>query len=290
MSPENPEGPTLRALVAGYLAEQCQVIVSAEGPLRTGANVIHPTRVAIRRLRSTLRVFAELVDVPQIGLLEGELVWFAGLLGQVRDLDILEKRLRASIANVAPELVIGPVESQLQEEIAARRAVARRQLQEALDDERYCQLLSFLDRWRQEPPLTEAADRPADKASGFVKRADKKLRRRLAAAVGAEQAGDPASDELLHGARKAGKRHRYAVELAAPVLGAQADEIIADRKALQDVLGDYQDSVVSAAFLREVAVSVGSTQGHNGFTYGLLYAGELDSRRSLAQRLQPYIS
>lgn len=295
---------TLHDLVASYITEQCQVILVAEGQLRTGNDVVHATRVAIRRLRSTLRVFGEFVDVPQSGLLEEELVWFAGLLGQVRDLDVLEKRLLSALARLAPELVLGPVESQLRSEIAAQRAVARETVRETLDSDRYRQLLSMVDRWRRDPPMTAAAQAPAAKVSGFVKRADKKLRRRLAQAVAAEGAvahgtapswaaaptDVAAADELLHRARKAGKRHRYAAELAQPVLGARADRIIAARKDFQEVLGDHQDSVVTAAFLRSAAVQVGDVPGHNGFTYGLLYARELDSRQFLATRLEPFVS
>lgn len=295
---------TLHDLVASYITEQCQVILVAEGQLRTGNDVVHATRVAIRRLRSTLRVFGEFVDVPQSGLLEEELVWFAGLLGQVRDLDVLEKRLLSALARLAPELVLGPVESQLQSEIAAQRTVARETVRETLDSDRYRQLLSMVDRWHRDPPMTAAAQTPAAKVSGFVKRADKKLRRRLAQAVAAEGAvahgtapsgaAGPtdvaAADELLHRARKAGKRHRYAAELAQPVLGARADRIIAARKDFQEVLGDHQDSVVTAAFLRSAAVQVGDVPGHNGFTYGLLYARELDSRQLLATRLEPFVS
>ena len=48
---------TLGELVAAYLATQCDVLASNDVGLRTGAPVVHKTRVAARRLRSTLRVF-----------------------------------------------------------------------------------------------------------------------------------------------------------------------------------------------------------------------------------------
>ena len=53
--------------------------------LRRGHDPIHDTRVAIRRLRSTIRVFGKLVDSSAAGHLDEELKWFAGLLGEVRD-------------------------------------------------------------------------------------------------------------------------------------------------------------------------------------------------------------
>ena len=54
------------------------MIIDAEPQLRAGENVIHVTRVAVRRLRSTIRVFDELFDVAQAGRAGGG----AGLVGR----------------------------------------------------------------------------------------------------------------------------------------------------------------------------------------------------------------
>lgn len=285
---DTPE--TVRDLVCRYVVEQCRVIRDAEAPLRAGKNVIHSTRVAVRRLRSTLRVFPELFDVPQAGRLEDELTWWAGQLGEVRDLDVQGERLAGLIAELPPELVLGPVSADVQTEIAARRQVATAVMVDALDGERYRGLLALVDHWRGSAPLTPAADRPVAKINAYLKRADRKLHNRLAAAVTAGRGGDPEGGELLHRARKAGKRHRYAVELAEPLLGARAVKLIAARRDLQDVLGDHQDSLLSAEFLLDLGIHYGSRSGHNGFTYGVLYARELDAQRSLTKRLKPFLS
>ena len=119
-----------------------------------------------------------------------------------------------------------------------------------------------------------------------MKRATKKLDKRLGRAIQARLAGDQDADHLLHQARKAGKRGRYAVELATPVLGKKAAKIIDDRKALQDVLGEYQDSFVAAEFLRSEGVRLGSRPGHNGFTWGLLYGRELARQSAVGDQLK----
>lgn len=279
----------LRSLITAYVTEQCTVLLDAETALRTRDDVIHPTRVALRRLRSTLRVFAEVFDIARAGQLEDELVWWAGLLGAVRDLDILGARLEAAVNALAPELVLGPVRAQLQTEVSVRRHTALDAVVETLDSERYRALATALQEWRTETPYVGGSDTGPARVGFYVKRAEQKVSRRLAAAVAAERASTPAAGELLHRARKSGKRHRYALELAEPALGEKATRAIAVRRELQDVLGDRQDSIVTAEFLREVGAQDGSVPGHNGFTYGLLYARELESGRDLLTRLQPLL-
>jgi CHAD domain-containing protein len=277
---------TLREVVQPYLAEQCRVITEAEGPLRAGEPVIHTTRVAVRRLRSTLRTFEALFDVPTAAKMEEELVWYASLLGAVRDLDILADRMATRIDALPAELVLGPVAGTIATEIAVRRKARMAEVVAALDSDRYAELGRFLTGWRGDPPLTESANGPAATIKKFVRRADRRVNRRMQTAIEAYAVGAPEAEELLHRARKAGKRHRYAVELVEPIWGAKATKVVDRRKRLQDVLGDYQDSLVSAAFLRELGAAYGNRSGQNGFTFGLLYADERHTRDDLQDRLR----
>jgi CHAD domain-containing protein len=279
---------TARDVVGAYVSEQCTVIIDSENQLRAGENVIHTTRVAVRRLRSTLRVFAELFDPSEAGHLEEELVWWAGLLGNVRDMDILAQRQAALLDELPPELILGPVASTIQAELAVQRKQAMDAMLEALDSERYRKLVGLVHHWRSDPPSTAAADASADSIDSAIKKARKRVGKRLDAAAAARRAGEP-SDELFHRARKASKRHRYAVEAAVPVWGSKADKIISQRKDLQDVLGNHQDSIVSAAFLRELGGRIGIRSGQNGFSYGVLYARELHAGDSLLDDLKPFL-
>jgi inorganic triphosphatase YgiF len=65
--------------------DQIEAIFDGDMGLRRGQDPMHDTRVAIRRLRSTIRVFGKLLDRSAAGHLDEELKWFAGLLGEVRD-------------------------------------------------------------------------------------------------------------------------------------------------------------------------------------------------------------
>ena len=269
--PPIEEDSTLADLVSDYLATQCTAIVAGDLGLRLGHDVIHPTRVAIRRLRSTLRTFAPLIDAPESAALEGELVWFAGLLGGVRDADVLRVRLDRLVAELPDELVLGPVATRIDNELRAERAERLRAVAQTLNSARLMTLLESVQRWRLAPPLTAAAEAPAGKVAKFLRRSRRKLHRRLRAASRATQG----QEQLVHRARKAGKRFRYAAELASPTLGDRATEQAREAEALQDLLGEHQDSVVSAAALRRFGASAGTTQGENGFTFGILLEAEL---------------
>ena len=284
----NNKPATAREVVGEYLSEQCTVIIDSENQLRGGENVIHKTRVAVRRLRSTMRVFSELFDPSEAGHLEEELVWWAGLLGNVRDMDILAQRQAALLDGLPAELTLGPVASTIQAELAVQRKQAMDAMLEALDSERYRKLVGLVHHWRSDPPFTAAADASADSIDSAIKKARKKVDKRLSEAVATRRAGEP-SDELFHRARKASKRHRYAVEAALPVWGSKADKIISQRKDLQDVLGNHQDSIVSAAFLRELGGRLGIRSGQNGFSYGVLYAREIYAGDSLLDELKPFL-
>jgi CHAD domain-containing protein len=279
---------TARDVIGEYISEQCTVIIDSENQLRAGENVIHTTRVAVRRLRSTIRVFSELFDPSESGHLEQELVWWAGLLGNVRDMDILAQRQAALLDELPDEVTLGPVASTIQAELAVHRKQAMDAMLEALDSERYRKLVGLVHHWRSDPPFTAAADASADSIDSAIKKARKRVSKRLDAAVAARRAGEP-SDELFHRARKATKRHRYAVEAAVPVWGSKADKIISQRKDLQDVLGNHQDSIVSAAFLRELGGRLGIRSGQNGFSYGILYAREIEAGDSLLDDLKPFL-
>ena len=279
---------SVRALVGDYIAEQCTVIINSEAELRAGANVVHTTRVAARRLRSTMRVFPDFFDASEAVHLEEELVWWAGLLGSLRDLDILAQRQAALLAGLPAELILGPVASTIQTELAVRRKQAADAVVEALDSVRFRKLIGLMHRWRSDAPFTSATDASPNAINPMIKKAKKKAGKRLTMAVAARRAGEP-SDELFHRARRATKRYRYAVEAAQPLWGSKADKIISERKDLQDLLGNHQDGIVSAGFLREIGARRGIRSGQNGFSYGVLYAREIAAGDSLLDDLKPFL-
>jgi CHAD domain-containing protein len=116
----------------------------------------------------------------------------------------------------------------------------------------------------------------------YLDRAGRTLAKRLAKAHRAD-----ATDALLHRARKAGKRTRYAAELAAPLLGKAALRDIKRATKLQDVFGEHQDSITAGDLLLNLATD--ADDATTAFAYGVLYTHEQqrrDSTRKRAQTLQ----
>jgi CHAD domain-containing protein len=252
--------------VAAYLTVQCDVLASNDVGMRTGTPAVHKTRVAARRLRSTLRIFDDVVDAAPAEELDNELKWYADLLGQVRDRDILSSRLTKQIAELPPEQVRGPVEAEITKTLDAEREDAVRRLDRAMRTRRYKHLMQLLRGWRAAPPLTEAAGQKNSAAVEHVEKAQRKADKRLG------KADDDI--EQLHRARKAFKRARYAAELVEPA-ASQMKSIARDAQAMQTLLGEHQDAVVAATFLGTTSADEDIRAG-SAFTYGVLMANELN--------------
>jgi CHAD domain-containing protein len=268
-----------------YLSAQIGEIENGDAELRRGEprrdpDAIHDTRVAIRRLRSTLRVFAKALDAPRVGDMDGELNWFAALLGDVRDCQVQGRRFAEALDGMPDELILGPVRSRIRNELQAIERPARTRMSEAMNSDRYRALLAELRGWRDEPPVGRQIS--AKTLRERARRAERKADRRLAAALGS----GPEAAAMLHRARKAAKRARYAAELRKP-LDKGAKRTVKHYKQIQSLLGDHQDTVVATDALRQMALMAGTTVGENGFSYGMLYAREQQiARRCREDALQ----
>lgn len=210
--------------------------------LDAGDEGIHQARVAARRLRSDLRTFRPVLDAEATLPMHDELKWLGGLLGAVRDDDVLA----VGLAEAIPELDLANREGGVM--LIARLERQRREhldeLLDALDSSRYVELTESLVRFVHDPPLTAEADRPArELLPELAARPWRHLVRNVAALP-----KEPA-DEQLHRVRILAKRARYAAELAAPAVPAAAKHASAIA-AVQTVLGDHQDAVVAEHWLR----------------------------------------
>lgn len=238
---------SLGSLVQEYVRAQCTVILEARGRIEgRDEDAVHPVRVAIRRLRATLSTFGGVYDPELRASFAKELRWAGAALGRVRDLQVLADRFTAE------DDAVGAARAVIAAQLDRDRVAAWHALTAELASARGTALLAEIARWKDEPPFRAKADRPAGAARKHVEKADGLVRARLRRAHAAADAGRASAGPRLHAARKAAKRHRYALELAQPVLGADAREAIERRESLQDVLGEHQDATVAVAYLRSI--------------------------------------
>lgn len=269
---EPRKGTLADDLLVDYVAGQVARIRDHDGPVRDDAeDAVHQMRVATRRLRSVLATYRPVLRPGAAELLRAELKWLGGMLAAARDAEVLRARLLGLVDREPTDLVLGPVARRIETAMADRCETAREAVIEALDSDRYLALLAALDGFVDRPPASETARRPADEVlPGLLQRDWKRLRRRARDVAGTD-VGD--RDHALHELRKAAKRMRYAAEMAAPALGGPWPEVAERCEALQDLLGEHQDTVVSRDALRAVGVQA-HLSGENGFTFGRLHALE----------------
>jgi CHAD domain-containing protein len=226
---------------------------------------VHQARVATRRIRSDLRTFRKVVDPAWDESLRTELKWLAGLLGEVRDDDVLLGRLEARVEALSPD--DRAAGEHALDALRAERNDARDQLLAGLRSARYVELIErLLAAARAVPAADDAVDLELDLGDLAVK-PWKKLR------DAADALHDDSPDTDLHETRILAKRARYAAEAVAPAVGKGAKRFASRVADLQDVLGEHQDAVVAGQWLREHVPS-GPDAARTAFVAGLLAAQE----------------
>ena len=148
---------TAGGVALAYLSEQGDEFVRCHLILRNGQPEVHRFRVAVRRIRSTLRVFRHLFEPQQSAALSTELAWLSGLLGEVRDRDVLLQRLIPNVQALPAELVLGSVGAHIETTLLLERTDHQTRVAAAMDSERYAVLVDMLRSWRHGAPLTHLA-------------------------------------------------------------------------------------------------------------------------------------
>lgn len=239
------------AAVLGYLALQLGVIQSLTDAVRLDApDSVHRSRVATRRIRSTLRSYGDLFSPGSLRALRSELRWHAEELGLPRDAEVLQARLLAQAEQAdftGREVIIDRIRSSL----AAAHAAAHDQLVASMATQRYEALQVELARLLAEPRWSRLADEPGRVVlPGLLERTVDRVRE-----LASHAAARPQDLTRWHEVRKAAKRARYGAELLVPVLGAPAETIRARWEAVTEALGQVQDAVVAQQMIGELAWS-----------------------------------
>lgn len=203
---------------------------------------VHQARVATRRLRAALRLFADVLPPEACGERD-ELQWIANQLGPLRDLDVQLRRLASSAEALRETDALEPYAAWL----AAERARALSPLCAAMASDRFAALrgrLEGTDRWQPAEPAEQPP--PGERIAGAMK----PLRKAT------DNLHEPPAPMELHRVRIRAKRARYTVEFFEQAYGKPATRLLERLVAIQELLGGLQDSIVAQARV-EQAIAIG---------------------------------
>jgi inorganic triphosphatase YgiF len=203
---------------------------------------VHQARVALRRMRSTVRLWRKHSRFP--APLVAELQWIGRELGAARDADVFVIETLPQLADgLAPGL--DDAMRKLAGTAQARRETSRRQARAALASGRFARLALDLLVW--------AHDAPDETTRRLRKLAMRQLGRALERLVDAARFFIALSPERRHRVRILAKRLRYALDLFAVALPAQPTAAYVERLShLQDLLGELNDAAVARETLRDL--------------------------------------
>lgn len=263
---------TMGELAFASLRRDASAMVEHEPGTRLGDDIeeLHQMRVATRRLRAALALFAEALPV-RAQALRAEIGWLAGALGAVRDLDVQLEQARAWRADARSEEAAGLDE--LLERLHLERTAARAELLATLDSRRYQRFVTGLTSMLEAgvPRRSALARTPAAVAlPGLIEQHQAAARR---AARRAKRSG--VADDF-HRLRIKTKRLRYALDFSVELFGTPARRYAKTLAALQGRLGSMQDAEVGAERLRRLAL-VGAAEG-------ALSSGAIFTMGGLAER------
>jgi CHAD domain-containing protein len=272
-----PDDPAADAVHAHLITHVRRFLLQDVRVRRDLPDSVHQMRVAARRLRSGLRVFAPLVEETWSRHLRDELGWAASELGLSRDSEVLLARLDAH-ADELEEKDSLLIHSHVDPFMHAKAAAGRQEALEAMRSERHLDLLDELVEAANRPRLSDAALKPCRQVLPPL---FAKAWRKLAKEVSALTLDGP-SDEW-HETRITAKRARYAAEALVPVFGSPAKNLATALSNVTEQLGEHQDAWIAQETCRELADHF---DGPTGFALGLLRAYEVESELIARVKMQ----
>ena len=267
--PELPAGLSVAAAfayVVGHLTDVILYLAPAAAEGQDGPEPVHQMRVAVRRLRSAIKVFRRAVHCPAVAAADAGLRALAKRMAPTRDWDVFVTETGAAVAEAFPN------EKRLQRLLAAaerRRRTGHAELRSFLQGVEFRRLgieLACLAGGQARHATLDAAtqDELATSLDAFAARV---LNRRLKRLVQADDDITELEPAALHAIRLHAKRLRYAAEIFAPLYsGKVTDRFIRRLMRLQDRLGAVNDAAVAATLLKDL---VGTGGGH-AFAVGLV--------------------
>jgi CHAD domain-containing protein len=232
-----------------------------QGAIEGDQESVHDMRVAIRRMRSLIRVFKPYLPKDRIKALKKGLKATTRSLGTVRDLDVFHLHFDEYIQEQSSwrEEAFGPLLDLWLE----KHAAARQELVAYLKGSDYrsfvgelSKFLNKFEKWSAEISAEQRENRVHQIVPSIIYNLDRNVRVM-------ERDLTNASIEKLHRLRIELKRYRYTLEFFESVLGNSCSELIEEIIKIQDHLGSLHDAHFALLLVRSQIDEHDPDQIHN---------------------------
>lgn len=263
------------------VARNClgHLLANENALLDTGSGeAIHQMRVALRRLRSAIKVFRPIVAGGQLAQVSDEIRWLLAELGPARDSDVLITEIIDPVVDRYPDT---PALADLRTRWMDRRDDCLDTARKAVTDRRFTHLLLALGAWVEAGDWLSGDPAHLSRPLGpFAASVLAKRYRRLRKAGGRRLDGLPPPE--LHRVRILGKQLRYAGEFFAPLYSRKASRAFLETLAdLQDALGELNDIAVAGPTL-----AAGHLNGDQAWAAGVVSGWHEARRPALMERAE----
>ena len=229
---------------------------------------LHQMRVGMRRLRSAVTGFAPIVNLPKEAD-EKKIGKISRVLGELRDLDVMLESLQNRYYPTLPSEEQEILDKALLH-LLKQRHRALKGVRAILEHKHYQMLKQSLRDWLEKPRYHPIAHLPvAEVLPDLLLPQVSEMFLHPGWLIGlTEQEGEMAVREdmnsqtveqelaergpILHELRKQAKRVRYLMSLFTDFYGQNYETYLEEVKAIQECLGDIQDSAVLGEFLADI--------------------------------------
>ncbi|MET0967196.1 MAG: CYTH and CHAD domain-containing protein, partial [Nakamurella sp.] len=231
--------------VLGSIGRQRELLIAADRGLRDEVDgALHDARLAARRIRAMLTVYAPLFGSTAPDELCASLRSFGSTLSVARDISVARSRLLPQL-DEEPEEYARVARTRLTQACSSRLGLALAQVRTAINDPEYLAMLRRLDDLLDKPQLSSRAQRAAtSELPELISVSWLRLREQADGAL-----GDPGDTAAVHKVRKTAKTVRYSTEGAIGALGSDAAVFASALEEIQETLGEFQDAGYAAELL-----------------------------------------
>ena len=271
-----PRMPAAVAMAAVLTALFDTLETNVNGTVRDwDTEFLHDLRIAVRRTRSALKLAGDVLPGDLADRFAAEFRWLGDLTTPTRDLDVYLLgylgMANGLIAATADEL------EPFHEHLRRSRVSAQRALVRGLRSARFTRLASEWPEALAAAAASRARPTVARLAAARIARAHRRVIRDGTAISGASP------PESLHELRKRCKELRYLLEFFASLYDpAEHWQAVRELKALQDCLGEFQDTQVQREEIRAFAAQMMEERAAPAAT--LLAMGEIAAGLAARQR------